>query len=281
MKIKVGYMGPAGTFSEQAALKGFKDEGELVSLRSTSEIFDKLQSGEIKRGVIPIENSLEGSVNLSMDLLFQNSFARVVGEIVIPVRHFLMVNHGTKITEIEQLYSHSQAIGQSNKYIDQYLTNVQVNYTGSTAQAAEVIKGHKKWGMIGSIRIKDIYNLEIIAEDIQDYNNNYTRFFTIANQLDVKEGFPDMDKEYKTSIICAPEINEAGVLYDILGEFKKRNVNLTRIESRPTKRQLGEYLFYIDFIGHYKNRNVRTSLEGIEKRSSFFKVLGSYEKGNF
>ncbi|MEJ6952108.1 prephenate dehydratase [Natronospora cellulosivora (SeqCode)] len=275
---KCGYLGPEGTFSEQAAMKYCSKE-DLFSLRSFNEIFEKLQTGEITRGVIPIENSLEGAVKLCMDLLYSNSYVVVVDEIIVPIKHYLMAPAGTKINDIKELYSIAQIIGQTNKYINQNLKEVQIKYTASSAQAAEIIDGNNTKAMIGSKRISELYDLEILAEGIEDMTNNYTRFLVVANKLDVKDEFPEMDKEYKTSIICAPTINEAGVLYSILSEFKRENINLTRIESRPTKRQLGEYVFYIDFEGHQKNRHVRVALDAIEKKSVFFKILGSYIKG--
>ncbi|MFW6288103.1 MAG: prephenate dehydratase [bacterium] len=275
-----GYLGPAGTFSEEAAIQYFGSGDKLLPLRSFNQIFEKLQTGEIIRGVIPIENSLEGAVKLCMDLLYSSSYVVVVDEIILPVKHYLMAEPGTELKDIEELYSISQIIGQTNNFITQNLPEAVVNYTGSSAQAAQLVQGQSGKAMIGSKRVSEIYGLEIIAEEIQDMSNNYTRFFVLANKLDVKDGFPEMDKEYKTSIICAPEINEAGVLYNILSEFKRENINLTRIESRPTKRQLGEYIFYIDFEGHQKNRHVRVALEGIEKKSVFFKILGSYVKGD-
>lgn len=278
-KEKYGYLGPKGTFSEDAAVKYCLNEEKLMPLRSFNEIFEKLQTGEITRGVIPIENSLEGAVKLCMDLLYSSSYAVVVDEIILPVRQYLMAPSGTELKDIKELYSISQVIGQSNSFINQYFPDVDIHYTTSTAQAAENIKGKKGKGIIGSKRISQLYGFDILAEEIQDMSNNYTRFFVIANKLDIKDEFPDMDKEYKTSIICAPEVNEAGILYSLLAEFKRENINLTRIESRPSKRQLGEYIFYIDFEGHQKNRHVRVALEGVEKKSIIFKVLGSYIKG--
>ncbi len=274
-----GYLGPEGTFSEQAALKYFSSEDKLLSLRSFNQIFEKLQTGEIVRGVIPIENSLEGAVKLCMDLLYSSSYVVVVDEIILPVKHYLMASPGTTLKDIDEIHSISQIIGQTNSFINDKFPDAVINYTGSSGQAAEIVKGKSGKAMIGSKRISELYGLDILAEDIQDMSNNYTRFFVIANKLDVKDEFPDMDKKYKTSIICAPEVNEAGVLYNILNEFKRENINLTRIESRPTKRQLGEYIFYIDMDGHQKNRHVRVALEGIEKKSVFFKILGSYVKG--
>lgn len=278
-KEKYGYLGPRGTFSEDAALKYCSDEEKIIPLHSFSAILEKLQTGEISRGIIPIENSLEGAVNLCMDLLYSCSYPVVVDEIILPVKQYLMAPAGTELRDIKEIYSISQVIGQSSSFINEYLSEAEIHYTASSAQAAEIIKGHNCKAIIGSKRISELYNLDILREEIQDMSNNYTRFFVIANKLDIKDEFPDMNKEYKTSIICAPEVNEAGVLYSLLAEFRRENINLTRIESRPSKRQLGEYIFYIDFEGHQKNRHVRVALEGVEKKSVFFKILGSYVKG--
>ena len=275
-----GYLGPRGTFSEEAAMLYCNEEDELVPLPSFNEIFDSLKTGKVTRGVIPVENSLEGAVNLCMDLLYTSSFVEVVGEIVLPVKQYLMAPKGMRIRDIKELYSISQVIGQSNSYINEYLPDAEIYFTASSAQAAELVKEKEGRALIGSRRLSELYDLEILAEEIQDSSNNYTRFFVIANQLDVENGFPELDKEYKTSIICAPTVNKAGVLYNILGEFKREEINLTRIESRPSKRQLGEYIFYIDLEGHQKNRHVRIALEGVERKSSFFRILGSYVRGD-
>lgn len=275
-----GYLGPRGTFSEEAAMLYCNEEDELVPLPSFNEIFDSLKTGKVTRGVIPVENSLEGAVNLCMDLLYTSSFVEVVGEIVLPVKQYLMAPKGMRIRDIKELYSISQVIGQSNSYINEYLPDAEIYFTASSAQAAELVKEKEGRALIGSRRLSELYDLEILAEEIQDSSNNYTRFFVIANQLDVENGFPELDKEYKTSIICAPTVNKAGVLYNILGEFKREEINLTRIESRPSKRQLGEYIFYIDLEGHQKNRHVRIALEGVKQKSSFFRILGSYVRGD-
>ncbi len=279
-KEKYGFLGPKGTFSEEAAMLYCGDEEKLLPLASFNEIFNSLKTGEISRGIIPVENSLEGSVNLCMDLLYTSSFVEVVAEIVLPVKQYLMAPRGVEIKDIKELYSISQVIAQSNTFISEYLPEAEIYYTASSAQAAELIKESGGRALIGSRRIAELYDLEILAEEVQDGSNNHTRFFVIVNQLDAEQGFPELDKEYKTSIICAPQVNKAGVLYNILGEFKREGINLTRIESRPTKRQLGEYIFYIDLEGHQKNRHVRIALEGVKQKCAFFKILGSYERGN-
>lgn len=149
-KERYGYLGPRGTFSEDAALKYCNDVEKTIPLRSFNEIFDKLQTGEITRGIIPIENSLEGSVNLCMDLLYSSSYVVVVDEIILPVKQYLLAPAGTELKDIEEVYSIAQVIGQSNIFINEYLPEAEIHYTGSSAQAAEIIKGQKGRAMIGS-----------------------------------------------------------------------------------------------------------------------------------
>lgn len=275
--IKCGYLGPPGTFSQEAGLKYFGKEQNLIPLKSINQIVDQLKATRIDVGIIPVENSLEGSVNLSMDLLFKESCLEIIGEVIVPIRHFLLAPSGVKIDDIKQLFSHSQAIGQANLFINKHLPEVKISFTESTALAAELIQGSKDKAMIGSKRVSSIYDLDILAEDIQDYYHNYTRFLIITNKHnDISH--PTSADEYKTSIICAPSVNQAGVLYDILGEFAREKINLTRVESRPTKKQLGEYLFYIDFEGHRDDPGVIRALTGVRQKCGVFKILGSYVK---
>lgn len=276
--IKCGYLGPPGTFSQEAGLKSFADK-DLIPLKSINQIVDYLKEDKINLGIIPVENSLEGSVNLSMDLLFKESCLQVIGEIIVPIRHFLLASPGIKISDIKRLYSHSQAIGQSNIFINKYLADAKIFFTESTALAAELIAGSNEKAMIGSKRVATIYNLEILAEDIQDYSSNYTRFLIIRNSDNTYiHNNRRIDGEYKTSLVCTPTVNQAGVLHKILGEFSKEGINLTRIESRPTKKQLGEYLFYIDFDGHSSDPEVVRALAEIQKLCGVFKMIGSYLK---
>jgi prephenate dehydratase len=212
-----------------------------------------------------------------MDLLFEKSDIHVVGECVVPIKHFLVSYESLDLAEIKKLFSHQQAIGQCSKFIKNRLNNPDIIFTASTANACEMIKDVPWSAAIGSENIINIYNLKVLARDIQDSKNNSTRFFIIANS----ERFTKIEgtaKNYKTSIICSPKHNEPGVLYNMLKAFKEKDINLTRIESRPTKKQLGEYSFYIDFEGYTEDKDVKTALVKLEKMSSFFKILGSYPK---
>ncbi|PNR96105.1 prephenate dehydratase [Petrotoga olearia] len=275
--LKCGYLGPKGTFSEIAVMKYFGENVFLIPLQSISDVFEMVQNKEVDFGVVPIENSVEGSVNITMDLLFEKSDIHVVGECVVPINHFLVSYGSLDLAEVKKLFSHQQAIGQCSKFIKNRLNNPDIIFTASTANACEMIKDVPESAAIGSENIINIYNLKVLARDIQDSKNNSTRFFIIANS----ERFTKIEgtaKNYKTSIICSPKHNEPGVLYNMLKAFKEKDINLTRIESRPTKKQLGEYSFYIDFEGFKEDKDVREALVKLEKMSSFFKILGSYPK---
>ncbi|PNR94031.1 hypothetical protein HWHPT5561_07365 [Petrotoga sp. HWH.PT.55.6.1] len=275
--LKCGYLGPKGTFSEIAAMKYFGENVFLMPLQSISDVFEMVQSKEVDFGVVPIENSVEGSVNITMDLLFEKSDIHVMGECVVPIKHFLVSYESLDLAEIKKLFSHQQAIGQCSKFIKNRLNNPDIIFTASTANACEMIKDVPGSAAIGSENIINIYNLKVLARDIQDSKSNSTRFFIIANSKRFTK-FEGTAKNSKTSIICSPMHNEPGVLYNMLKAFKEKDINLTRIESRPTKKQLGEYSFYIDFEGYTEDKDVKTALVKLEKMSSFFKILGSYPK---
>jgi histidinol-phosphate aminotransferase len=277
--LKYGYLGPPGTFSEIVALNLTKKLEDLIPYLSISDVIKGVQIGEVERGIIPIENSLEGSVNISMDLLTRENNFRIVSEVIQPVQHFLFAQKGIFIQDIEEVISHYQAIAQSSSFLNKYLSGAKLSYTESTAAAARLVLKNKKKSMIGSERIKNVYGLDIVAENIQDNRDNFTRFFVISNEKINNTSLLRDEENYKTSIVCAPEENRPGILYEILGEFASRNINLTRIESRPIKNKLWEYLFYIDFEGWECNEDIAVTLEKIRFKSAFFKVLGSYSKG--
>ncbi len=282
-RSKYGYLGPQGTFSEMAVRKYCKREDETIPFDTIREIVKNVKNNEISSGIIPLENSLEGSVNLSMDLLFKESDIKIIAEVILPIEHYLLSPPGVRIKDIEEIFSHRQAIAQSGDYIYSHLPEVKITYTESTAAAAEFVVGSKKKAMIGSRRISELYNLDILAENVEGDLENYTRFVVIG---DLKKESGEFKEEiiesydYKTSIICTPDVNRPGVLHEMLGEFANRGIDLTRIESRPTKKRLGEYLFFIDLEGHRKQPKLAKALDEVRKKSGLFKILGSYEQGN-
>lgn len=282
-RSKYGYLGPRGTFSEMAIRNYCEKKDETIPFDTIREIVENVENGEIVAGIIPLENSLEGSVNLSMDLLFKKSDIKITSEVILPIEHYLMAPSGVKLKDIKEIFSHRQAIAQSGDYIHNHLPGVKINYTESTAAAAEFIIGSKKKAMIGSRRINELYNFDILAENVEGDLENYTRFVVIRYLKETDNFYRqefDRSYDYKTSIICTPEMNRPGVLHEMLGEFANRGIDLTRIESRPTKKRLGEYLFFIDLEGHRKQPKLAKALEEVRKKSGLFKILGSYEQGN-
>jgi len=277
---KYGYLGPEGTFSEMCALKCRSSCDKIIPYETIRKVVEKVEQKEIERGIIPLENSQEGSVNLSLDLLLKKTSLKIIGEVIIPIEHYLMAPSGISLDDIEEIYSHPQAIAQSRDFINQKLPKVDLNYTDSTASAVEKIFDNGNKAMIGSKRVKEIYNLGVLAKNVEGDLENYTRFIIIAREEEKVDFKKDLDNEiYKTSIVCTPEKNRPGILYDLLGEFANRNIDLTKIESRPTKKQFGEYLFYMDFTGnYYASDKINQALAGVKEKSRLFRVLGCYPK---
>jgi prephenate dehydratase len=218
-------------------------------------------------GVLPIENSIEGPVGLTLDLLVHNNL-KIQGEIVIPVNHNLLSNKGIKLEDIKNVYSHSQALAQCQNYLE--VKNMKTHFTLSTSSAAKFIKNMSDSGAIGTLKAAELYDLEVIDRNIQDLDNNQTRFIILSK----KDHF--ITGNDKTSILFSLIGDNPGELYNILGIFAKNNINLTKIESRPSKEGLGKYIFFVDFEGHRNNDKISNILTLIKDEVSFMKILGSY-----
>ena len=280
-----GYLGPPGTYSEMALLKNCGDNCQRRSFKSIRKIVNGVKKGEISSGLLPLENSLEGSVNLSMDLLFKEEGFEITEEVILPIEHCLMVSPGVKMQDINEVLSHRQAIAQAGDFVEEALPGAEIIYTESTAAAAGEVEGSKIRAMIGAERISELYDLRILARDIVNGMENFTRFVLIEHKSlsgqDKHLKSSIHNRDYKTSLICAPKKNRPGILYEILGEFAGRSIDLTRIESRPTKKKLGEYLFFIDIEGHRVDEKTSKALKGVKEKCGLFKILGSYQKADF
>ena len=242
--------------------------GELIPYCTIPAVMESVKNGECSLGVVPIENSIEGPVGITLDSLAHKFDLQIVNEIIIPINQNLIVNPGTKLEDILDVYSHSQAIAQCQEYIDEH--KIQPHYAISTARAAKSIIGDKTKAAIGNAKSAELYDLEILESNIQDMDNNQTRFVVLSKE---SHGITGKDK---TSIIFSIYEDRPGGLYNILGFFQKNNINLTKIESRPSKKGLGKYLFFVDFIGHKDEVIIQNILEEIKENTYFFKVLGSY-----
>ena len=261
----ISFLGPNGTFTHEAAdILG----GDLIPFCTIPAVMESVYNGESDFGVVPIENSIEGPVGITLDGLAHDYDLKIFKEIIIPINQNLIVNPGCTMDDIEDVYSHSQAIAQCQKFIRR--NNIQPHYTVSTARAAKDIIGDNSKAAIGNAKSADLYGLEILEHNIQDNDNNETRFVVLSKDYHEKTG------RDKTSIIFSIYEDRPGGLYQILGIFQKENINLTKIESRPSKKGLGKYMFFIDFIGHADDELIQNILNEIEKESYFFKIIGSY-----
>ena len=268
--MKVAFQGERGAYSESAVLKFFGAKTEVKPCREFKDVFDSVCSQEAKHGVVPVENSLEGIISQNYDLFLRYDL-KVCAEVVVKVEHCLISNPGTSLEDIKVVYSHPQALGQCRSFLEEFGRELVPTY--DTAGSVKMIKekGLLNAAAIASERAAEIYGMHILAKDIADNSENYTRFFVLSSN-DSK--FTGKDK---TSIIFSAK-HEPGSLYHALGEFAKRNINLAKIESRPTKQTLWEYNFYLDFEGHRTEARCSEALQALEKHAIFVKILGSYPK---
>jgi len=241
---------------------------ELIPYCTIPAVMESVMNDETSFGVVPIENSIEGPVGITLDSLAHKFDLKIFKEIIIPINQNLIVNPGSKIDDIEDVYSHAQAIAQCQEFISENM--IQPHYAVSTARAAKDIIGFKNKAAIGNRMAAELYNLEILEANIQDADNNETRFVVVSKNDHMPTGSD------KTSIIFSIYEDRPGGLYNILGIFEKNNVNLTKIESRPSKKGLGKYLFFVDFEGHKDDDMVQNILAEIRNNTYFLKVLGSY-----
>lgn len=272
---KLGFLGPPGTFCEQAALLiNKKLNAELVPLDAIYECIREVKTGKITGCVIPIENSLEGSVSSTLDELahMDGNGIEIVEEIDLHIKHNLIMQPGTEVKDITDIISHPQALSQCRSFLQNKFPKATTHQASSTARAVEML-GRPEFGIsaaIASERIAKMKKYKIAFADISDSKLNLTRFVYLAN------GKGKKSKNSKTSIIFTLDKDRPGGLYEALGEFAKRNINLTKIESRPNKSVLGEYIFFIDMQGYVDAANILEALGAIEKKSATFKILGSY-----
>ncbi len=262
----IGTLGPEGSFSEKAA-KQWNYKAEIRYYDDIPDTVDALLRNEVDYSIVPIENSLEGSITLTLDLLMEQRL-KIAGEVIVQVKHCLLSKG--KRSDIKILMSIPQALSQCKKYIKENFKNIEIRSTLSTSQAAKLASESKDIAAIASEESADIYGLEILDENIQDGNENFTRFIVIG------KASPHATGNDKTSIIVYLERNMPGALYEILGEFAKNKIDLTKIESRPTKKVLGDYLFYIDLKGHIEDRTIKDTLDKVKTKVGMLKILGSY-----
>lgn len=268
---RVGFLGPPGTYSEEVARNLFGDTATLMPFASIDAVIRAVASGEIPQCVVPIENSLEGSVNATLDTLAHEVELYISREIIMPVRHNLLVREAGR--GVRLVLSHPQALAQCRRTLARLYPAATYRAVDSTAEAArQVAVGEPGLAAIGSRTAANLYGLELVLADIQDTSSNCTRFVSLS-VLPMDSRMPGC---WKTSVVCQIDGSRPGSLYHILGEFAEREVNLTKIESRPARTGLGAYLFFLDMEGGAGEPQVQSALQAVEKRSIWFKNLGSY-----
>lgn len=269
-KFIVAFQGERGAYSEEAALAYFGSEIDFLPCKTLRTVFQVVESGRAAVGMVPVENSLEGAVSETYDLLLASSLT-VSGEYNLRVRHCLITNPGVGLGGIKRVYSHPQALAQCRRFLDTIDAEIIPYY--DTAGSAYMIKreGLRDAAAIASKRAAEIYELQILADSIEDSPNNYTRFFVIGRFEREPTG------RDKTSLVFTTR-HVPGALYTALGVFAKRVINLTKIESRPTKKTPWEYNFYVDFEGHRLDVPVQEALEELKAYTLYIKILGSYPK---
>jgi len=269
---RLAYLGPPGTFSEQAAL--LHDEAaQLIPFPNVPAVATAVDSGMADEGVVAIENSIEGSVTDTVDLLIHESRLVICRELVLPIEHRLLAKPGTDVSKVKVIFSHPQALAQCRRFIERCFPKVDVVAALSNAAAVEeMVASSQPAAAIGPERAAQLYGAATLAKGIQDQASNVTRFVVIAPQDHPPTGFD------KTSLCFSFAEDHPGVLCDVLHEFAERSINLAKVESRPTKESLGHYIFLVDLEGHREDPVVSEALAGVRKKTSLFKILGSYPR---
>lgn len=268
--MRIAFQGERGAFSESAVYNFFGASVDVKPCRDLTEVFESVNKQETQHGVVPVENSLEGSVNQTYDLFLTHDL-KVCGEIILRVSHCLIANPETTLEAVKTVYSHPQALAQCRNFLEHLGRELVPTY--DTAGSVKMLKekGLKDAAAVASERAAEIYGMKILAREIEDNPANYTRFFVLS-----KEDSPKTGKD-KTSIIFGAS-HTPGSLYHALREFAKRGINLTKIESRPTKQTPWEYNFYLDFEGHRSEERCAEALKALAKSGAYLKILGSYPK---
>ncbi len=268
--IRVSYLGPEATFTHMAARERFGLSSTFLPVASISDVFQEVNQGRADYGVVPIENSTEGVVTHTLDMLVEADL-KISSEVSLEIHQCLLSRSG-QADQIQRIVSHPQALAQCRRWLLSHFPHLPTDEVTSTAQAAQMAAEDPSLAAIASVLASEIYDLRVVEGNIEDQANNVTRFFVIGNHPSRPSG------DDKTSVVFSVK-DEVGVLHRMLEPFAKNKVNLTKIESRPLKHKNWEYLFFLDFNGHREEPKIRKALKQLEERCVFVKVLGSYPYG--
>ncbi|NMA69339.1 MAG: prephenate dehydratase [Desulfitobacterium sp.] len=278
--MKIGYLGPKGSFSEEALQKfisttdiEFHSPTEIVPYPSIPKLLLACQSSEIDSAFVPLENSIEGQIGVTLDMLAQTEGLYIMREFLHQVEQCLLAAKNIPLNQIEQVYSHEQALGQCREFLELNLSQADQFSCSSTAEAAYIVSHNpqENWAAIGPRRSAEIYGLSCLAERIQDSTENTTRFIFVGHNL------AELNEDDKTSLLIITG-DTPGALFNVLQEFASRQINLSRIESRPSKKRLGEYVFFVDIDGYVFSSDIQDALWALKNKNVYTKLLGSYPK---
>jgi chorismate mutase/prephenate dehydratase len=270
--LEIAFLGPEGTFTQQAAFKHFGHAVKTIPATTINDIFDTVESGHCQFGVVPMENSTEGVISHTVDRLL-NSPLKICGEVEIRVHQNLM-GLGENLSDITEVYSHSQSLAQCRRWLAKNLPHAQQTAVNSNAEAARLATANQHTAAIAGITAAEVYDLPIIAKNIEDEANNTTRFIIIGEQVSAPTG------KDKTTLVLSTS-NQAGALYKTLEPFATAGVGMMNIESRPSRQGLWEYVFFIDIEGHSEDEKVAAALASLKNKVTMLKLLGSYPKAVF
>jgi chorismate mutase / prephenate dehydratase len=269
--LKVAFLGPEGTFTQAAVLKHFGSSVRALPLPAIDEVFHEVEGGIADFGVVPIENSSEGTVNHTLDMFF-NSPLKICGEVELRINHHLM-GRMSAIADVKRVCAHIQALAQCRGWLDEHLPDVERVAVSSNAEGARRARDERGTAAIASSAAAEIYGLELLANDIEDRADNTTRFLVVGRKL-----FSQSGADRTTLLVSASDTDDAGALFRLLEPLAEHRINMTRIESRPSRKRKWDYVFFIDVEGHVSDVPLAKALASLEKRASLFKILGSYPR---
>ncbi len=267
--MTIAYLGPAGTYTHAAVFKHFGHAVSTTPLTTIDAIFHEVDTEQARYGLVPVENSTEGAVNHTLDL-FVYSKLKICGEVSLAIHHNLL-GISQPLGQINTIYAHTQSLAQCRHWLDSHLAKAERISVGSNAEAAQLVKGKSGLAAIASVQAGELYELDILAKNIEDEKDNTTRFLVIGNQQ-----IPPSGLDCTTILVSAP--NRPGGLRSLLKPLSDAGVSLTRIESRPGKSGLWEYVFFMDIEGHQDDANIADVLSKLKQELPLFRVLGSYPK---